>query len=43
LLFLIHINDLPKCRLNAEKKQDMFAPDTQTATLSVEIKVITET
>jgi hypothetical protein len=34
---------LPKCRLNAKTKQDMFANDTQIATLSDEIKVITET
>ncbi len=44
LLFLIYINDLglPNC-LNAEAKPDMFADDTQIATSSDDIKVITET
>ena len=42
LLFLIYINDLPKC-LNAGTKPDMFADDTQIATSSDDIKVITET
>ncbi len=42
LLFLIYINDLPKC-LNAGAKPDMFADDTQIATSSDDIKVITET
>jgi hypothetical protein len=43
LLFLIYINDLPKC-LNAGAKPDMFADDThQDATSSDDIKVITET
>ena len=42
LLFLIFINDLPKC-LNAGTKPDMFADDTQIATSSDDIKVITET
>ena len=41
LLFLIYINDLPKC-LNAGAKPDMFADDTQIATSSDDIKVITE-
>ena len=41
-LFLIYINDLPKC-LNAGAKPDMFADDTQIATSSDDIKVITET
>ncbi len=39
LLFLIYINDLPKC-LNAGAKPDMFADDTQVATSSDDIKVI---
>ncbi|CAB3995252.1 Hypothetical predicted protein [Paramuricea clavata] len=42
LLFLIYINDLPKC-LNAGTKPDMFADDTQIATSTDDIKVITET
>ena len=42
LLFLIYINDLPKC-LNAGSKPDMFADDTQIATASHDIEVITET
>ena len=42
LLFLIYINDLPKC-LNAGTKPDMFADDTQIATSSDDIKVITAT
>ena len=42
LLFLIYINDLPKC-LNAGSKPDMFAADTQIATASHDIEVITET
>ena len=42
LLFLIYINDLPKC-LNAGSKPDMFADDTQVATASHDIEVITET
>ena len=42
LLFLIYINDLPKC-LNAGSKPDMFADDTQIATGSHDIEVITET
>ena len=42
LLFLIYINDLPKC-LNASSKPDMFADDTQIATASHDIEVITET
>jgi hypothetical protein len=42
LLFLIYTNDLPKC-LNAWAKPDMFADDTQIATSSDDIKVITET
>ena len=41
LLFLIYINDLPKC-LNAGSKPDMFADDTQIAA-SHDIEVITET
>jgi hypothetical protein len=41
LLFLIDINDLPKC-LNGGAKPDMFADDTQIATSSDDIKVITE-
>ena len=42
LLFLIYINDLPKC-LNAGSKPDMSADDTQIATVSRDIEVITET
>ena len=42
LLFLIYINDLPKC-LNAGSKADMFADDTQIATANHDIEVITET
>ena len=42
LLFLIYINDLPKC-LNAGSKPDMFVDDTQIATASHDIEVITET
>ena len=42
LLFLICINDLPKC-LNAGSKPDMFADDTQIATASHDVEVITET
>ena len=42
LLFLIYINDLPKC-LNAGSKPDMFADDTQIATAKHDIEVITET
>ena len=42
LLFLIYINDLRKC-LNAGSKPDMFADDTQIATASHDIEVITET
>ncbi|CAB4027462.1 Hypothetical predicted protein [Paramuricea clavata] len=42
LLFLIYINDLPKC-LNVWTKPDMFADDIQIATSSNDIKVITET
>lgn len=41
LLFLIYINDLPKCLNRA--KPDMFADDTQIATASDDIKVIEET
>ena len=41
LLFLIYINDLPKC-LNAGSKPDMFADETQIATATHDI-VITET
>ena len=37
LLFLIYINDLPKC-LNAGSKPDMFADDTQIATASTILK-----
>ena len=42
LLFLIYINDLPK-GLNAGSKPDMFTDDTQIATASHDIEVITET
>ena len=42
LLFLIYINDLPKC-LNAGSKPDMFADDIQISTASHDIEVITET
>ena len=42
LLFLIYINNLPKC-LNAGSKADMFADDTQIATANHDIEVITET
>ena len=42
LLFLIYINDLPKC-LNACSKPDMLADDTQIATESHDIEAITET
>ena len=42
LLFPIYINDLPKW-LNVGAKPDMFADDSQFATSSDDIKVITET
>ena len=42
LLFLIYINDLPRC-LNAGTKPNMFADDNQIATSIDDIKVITET
>ena len=43
LLFLIYINDLPKCLNAGSKSDDMFADDTQIATASHDIEVITET
>ncbi len=42
LLFVIYINDLPKCS-NAGVEPDMFVDDTQIATSSDDIKVITKT
>ena len=42
LLFVIYTNDLPKC-LTADSKPYRFADDTQIATASHNIEVITET